>query len=193
MEVLKVIHVWGQFSCWLFDVISLFFFPPSRFLRNILSRMQGCALNISCGAKDKLSLRQAVACVTKIVFLMLWNFRYCSTIPIDFAYVTAIICLWQNSSNILSTNYMFVDRASLCNLFQMKPARCTLLLSIFISTSVHVSSISVPIIRKTYSIYATLAFFILYGWLSGLQTRQSPIQHIVARNMYRSWNKCTKT
>jgi len=56
----------------------------------------------------------------------------------------------------------------------------------------------------------TLAFFILYGWLSGLmQTRQPPIQsenyqcridtvrspddgHIVARNMYRSLNKYTK-
>jgi len=63
----------------------------------------------------------------------------------------------------------FVDRASLYNLFQMKPTMCTL----------------------------------LNGWLSGLQTRQPPIQsekyqcridivsstddgHIVARNMYRS-------
>ena len=33
----------------------------------------------------------------------------------------------------------FVDRASLYNLFQMKPTRCTLLLHIFISTSLHVS------------------------------------------------------
>jgi len=33
----------------------------------------------------------------------------------------------------------YVDRASLYNLFQIKPTRCTLLLSIFISTSLHVS------------------------------------------------------
>jgi len=34
----------------------------------------------------------------------------------------------------------------------------------------------VPIIRRTYCIYATLIFFTLYGWLSGLRTRQVPIQ-----------------
>jgi len=28
-----------------------------------------------------------------------------------------------------------------------------------------------PIIRETYCIYATLIFFVLYGWLSGLQCR----------------------
>ena len=76
---------------------------------------------------------------------------------------------------------MFVDRASLYNLFQMKPTRCTLLLSTFISNSLHVSGI-------------------WSGWLSGLQTRQPPIRsekyqcrtgtvsapddgHIVSRNM----------
>jgi len=55
---------------------------------------------------------------------------------------------------------------------------CTLLLSIFISTSLHVSVNCVPIIRRTYCIYATLAFFTLYGWLSGLlqNTRQPPIE-----------------
>jgi len=52
--------------------------------------------------------------------------------------------------------------------FQMKPTRCTLLLSIFISTSVHVSGNYVSTIRRTYCIYATLVFFTLYGWLSGL-------------------------
>ena len=41
--------------------------------------------------------------------------------------------------------------------FQMKPTRCTLLLRIFFSTSVHVSGNYVPIIRRTYCIYATLA------------------------------------
>jgi len=58
-----------------------------------------------------------------------------------------------------------------------------------------------PIIRRTYCIYATLVLLSLYGWLSGLQqTRQPPIQsekyqcridtvsspyvgHIVAQNM----------
>ena len=54
----------------------------------------------------------------------------------------------------------------LYNLFQMKPTRCTLLLSIFVSTSLHVSGNYVPIIRRTYCIYATLVFFTLCGWLS---------------------------
>ena len=54
------------------------------------------------------------------------------------------------------------------SLFQMKPARCTLLLSVFISTSLHVSGNYVPIVRRTYFICATLVFFTLYGWLSGL-------------------------
>ena len=62
----------------------------------------------------------------------------------------------------------FFDRASLCNLSQMKPTTCTLLLGIFISTSVHVSGKYVPIIRRTNCIYATLVFSTLYGWLSGL-------------------------
>ena len=52
----------------------------------------------------------------------------------------------------------------------MKPARFTLLLRIFISTSLRVSGNYVPIIRKTYCIYATLVFFTLYG------QRQPPIQ-----------------
>jgi len=52
--------------------------------------------------------------------------------------------------------FCFVDRASLYNVFlKMKPTRCTQLLGIFISTSVHVSGNYV------------------YGWLSGLQTGQS--------------------
>jgi len=92
----------------------------------------------------------------------------------------------------------FFDRASLYNLFQMKPTRCTLL-GVFISTFVHVSDNYVSIIRRTYCIYATLVFFTLYG-SAEKQTRQPPIQsekyrcridtvsspddgHIVARNM----------
>ena len=42
----------------------------------------------------------------------------------------------------------------------MSPTRCTLL-NIFISTSLHVSDSYVPIIRRTYCIYATLVFFTL--------------------------------
>jgi len=60
----------------------------------------------------------------------------------------------------------FVDRASMYNLFQMRPSRCTLLLSIFISTSLHVSGIYVSIIRGTYCNYVTLVISTLYGWLS---------------------------
>ena len=65
------------------------------------------------------------------------------------------------------TSFFYVDRASLYNLLQMKPSRCTLLRSIFISTYLHVSGNYVPIIRRTYCIYATLVFFTLYGRLSG--------------------------
>ena len=50
----------------------------------------------------------------------------------------------------------------------MKPSRCTLILSIFISTSPNVSGNCVPIITRTYCINATLVFFNLYGCLSGL-------------------------
>jgi len=52
------------------------------------------------------------------------------------------------------------------NLFQIKPTRCTVLLSIFISASLHVSGNYVPIIRRTYCICATLVSFTLYGWLT---------------------------
>ena len=90
------------------------------------------------------------------------------------------------------TIFCFADRASLYNLFQMKPIRCTLILSIFISTSVHVSGNYVPIIRRNYCIYATLLFFTLSGLLVGISekyqcridTVSSPDDgHIVARNL----------
>jgi len=85
----------------------------------------------------------------------------------------------------------------------MKPTRCTLLLSIFISTSLHVSGNYVPISR-TYCICATLVFFTLHEWLSGrlfgttnlsdshsesekyqcrIDTVSSADGHVVARNM----------
>ena len=41
----------------------------------------------------------------------------------------------------------------------MEPTRCTLLLSIFISTSLHVSGNYVPIIRRTFCIYANTGIF----------------------------------
>ena len=44
----------------------------------------------------------------------------------------------------------------------MNPTRCTLILSIFISTSLLVSGNYVPIIRRTYCIYKTLVFFTLW-------------------------------
>ena len=90
-------------------------------------------------------------------------------------------------------------------LFQIKPTRCTILLSIFISTSVHVSGNYVPIIRTTYYLCDTGIFHSVWAadWSPGLQTRQTPIQsekyrcridtvnsaddeHKGARNMYRS-------
>ena len=61
-------------------------------------------------------------------------------------YVDALYCKYDIQLLLLC----LVDRASLYNLFQMKPTRCTLLLSIFISNSLHVSSDYVPIIWRTY-------------------------------------------
>ena len=66
----------------------------------------------------------------------------------------------------------------------MKPTRCTLILSIFISASLHVSGNYVPIFTITYCIYATLVFFTLSGLQVGMrlqshstqQTRQPPVQ-----------------
>jgi len=58
----------------------------------------------------------------------------------------------------------FVGRASLYNLFQIKPTRCTLLLSIFISTSLHVSGNYVPIIRRT---YVSMRHWYFSLWMGG--------------------------
>jgi len=93
---------------------------------------------------------------------------------------------WVCSQKHILIFLCFVDRVSVYNIIQMKPARCTLLLSIFISTSLHVSGNYVPIIRRTYCIYATLVFFTLYGWLSGLQTRQPETCREVEINTLRS-------
>jgi len=83
-------------------------------------------------------------------------FLYSFQLFLPAVYATWLCCLAGVQCVILC----FVDRASLYNLFQMKPTGCTLL-SIFISTSVHVSGICVPIISRIYCICATLEFFTL--------------------------------
>jgi len=88
-----------------------------------------------------------------------------------------------------STAVRNTSRLGHTDLFQMKQTRCTLLLSIFISTSVHVLDNYVPIIRRTYCIYATLAFVTLYGWLSGMQIRQPPVQSEVVCTQLASFVK----
>ena len=72
--------------------------------------------------------------------------------------------------------------------------RLALLLSIFISTSLHDSGNYVPLIRRTYCIYATLVFSLCMGkclppiqsekYQCRIYTVSSPDDgHIVARNM----------
>ena len=97
-----------------------------------------------------------------------------------------LCCRWYSNllpkSSARSRQYNPYSYDRNVELFQMKPTRCTLLLGIFISTSLHVSGNYVPIIRRTYCTYATLIFSTLHGWLSGLlvsitrQTKQPPIQ-----------------
>ena len=59
----------------------------------------------------------------------------------------------------------------------MKPTKCTLLLKyIYFKFSTCFGQL-LAILKRTYCCtYATMVFFTLYGWLSGLQTRQTPIQ-----------------
>jgi len=40
-----------------------------------------------------------------------------------------------------------------------------IILNIFIFSSLHVSGIYIPIIKRTYCTYETLVFVTLYGWL----------------------------
>jgi len=67
---------------------------------------------------------------------------------------------------------------------------CTLFLSIFISTSLHVSGNYVPIIRRTYSICATPIFFhsvLVAVWSADQKATNTASSsgdgYIVARNM----------
>ena len=92
------------------------------------------------------SLRSHQALVTNIAYI---EGRYNTLVNIGIL----ILELFR----ILKPNFYLkilcsVDRAFLYNLFQMKPTRCTLILSIFISTSIHVSGNYVSIIRRTYCI-----------------------------------------
>jgi len=75
-------------------------------------------------------------------------------------------------SQILETTFLIKIRNSF---FQIKPTRFTLILCVFISTSLRVSGNYVPIIRRTYCFYATLVFFTVYGWLSGLLVGMRPV------------------
>jgi len=91
-----------------------------------------------------------------------WHHEVTSTGKINFSRFPIIytrerkqcIAWWQFSLYIFNFSQL---RSSLISLFQMKPTRCTLRFSMFISTSLHVSGNYVPIIRRTYRIYATLA------------------------------------
>ena len=61
----------------------------------------------------------------------------------------------------------FVDRASLYNLSQIIPTRCTILLNIFntfISFLYMFRASMCPSSGENYCIYATLVFVTLYGW-----------------------------
>ena len=119
-----------------------------------------------------------------------WHYLNLSGLP---CWIPGHACLTRDQkkkktflSNCIAIRYAscflcLVDRASLYNLFQMKPARCTLFLSIFTSTSLHVSSNYVPTIRRSYCINATLVFFTLYGWLSGLLVGMRPADQTAAR------------
>ena len=90
----------------------------------------------------------------------------------DFTFYESYIVMHLGNKNQQNAHILYycfnliIVPSTYLELFQIKPTRCTLLLSIFISNSVHVSGNYVPIIRRTYCIYATLVFFTVYGWLS---------------------------
>ena len=93
---------------------------------------------------------------------------YCTASKKEHNFVGNSLFLYSGKTVIYLRQILcFVYRASLYNLFQIKPTRRTLLLSIFISTSLHVSGnyLYVPIIRRTYCIYATLVFSLCMGGL----------------------------
>jgi len=114
-----------------------------------------------------------------------WN-RY--AVPKHRYAITNVRCLTSQNNEDL----YFVDHASLYSLFQMKPTRCTLLLGIFISTSLHVSGNYVSIIMRTLLYLCDTSIFHCV-WVAvwsaekyqcRIDTVSSPDDgHIVARNM----------
>ena len=82
----------------------------------------------------------------------------------------------SNNYQFISISYQFLCLLTVHPCI-MKPTRCTLFLSTFISTSLHISGNYVTMIRRTYCIYATLVFFAAYGWLSGLLVGMRPQSH----------------
>jgi len=85
-------------------------------------------------------------------------------------------CTWNALANVdlhFSKFYSLLTVHPCIMFFKMKPTRSTLLLSTFISTSLHVSGNYVPIIRRNYFIYVTLVFFTLYGWSTLADTNRT--------------------
>ena len=116
----------------------------------------------------------------------------------SWSFINDLLCATKKSKFfvIFSEFYVLLTVHPCMIFFQMKPARFTLFLSIFISTSLHVSGNYVPIIRRTYCIYETLVFFALYG-VAVWSADQTSCKHslvllrkgeIFARNMS-SWLK----
>jgi hypothetical protein len=118
-------------------------------------------------------ISRSEAIISKVLYRRLCRASsFCFSFSKSISFNTPLILQihWLHSSII--TQFYILLTCFLYNVFQMKPTSCTLLLSIFISTSVHVSGTFVLIISRIYSIYATPVFFTLYGCLSGLQTRR---------------------
>ena len=100
------------------------------------------------------------------IFTLLIFYNQVKTLTSDvYSFVTASL---YNTLNKVMKDWIlcFVDRGSLYNLFQMKPTRCTTILSIFISNSVHVSGNYLPIIRElTVSMRHWYFSLCVGGWL----------------------------
>jgi len=116
------------------------------------------------------------------------SFTRSSLVSTPFSWFSQLYLIYNHVSQYCDITSRFIR---IQYLFQMKPTRCTLLLSIFISTSLHVSGNYVPSSGETYSIYESH---------SNQQTKQLHIEsekyqcrtdkvsspddgHIFARNM----------
>jgi len=105
---------------------------------------------VKWGVSDEGHICHTKVTVRHIVFLLQ---IYTLLPPLLFSYVVT-----------LEANITWINQ-DVYHLFQMKPARCTLLRSIF--QLLYMFREPVSIIRRIYFIYATLVLFTLYGWLSG--------------------------